>query len=539
MPPTALRTPKPEPDPKTSPPAKAKPATPVARTGNEKAAALLGVYTAARDATYVASKPFQAVFPTREALDFAPGHLFLELLAKEVAYSSGLTGHYLYRARYSDEPQPAKKKVETTIERADAAPATTKYVARPDATYVAGRSEKEIEGLRRPPQFRPHPVGSRFATLPIEPEVVSAEMPLIYRVIRMPGSDEENKKLGLSAYALVPLRRGDAPAILAFRGTDAFPDLVTDLGPGGAGATAFTPLRDRIKTTLRILRTAGNGVIVTGHSLGGATAQLTTAAFPGDVSACVTFNSPGIDEATLRQFELNTAKMAVKPKVSHYVTRGDVVSPVGETRLPGAVTMFDSVATRTLETLYVKGILDIAERGLKRLNRLINELAAGNLELRIDGAQSFNMRLEIEALKRVGEVFKELHGDRLLPVSVPIDRGTKTTAWKTQPPVETIGIGSMEKARRAMGKGLSRALALLASDTFSTLILASVDPVMLLALPGSVARAAAPLTNELVKAIDVAGGLRGLVKQLLYVDPKSGQIAYWLPELVVTAPKKK
>jgi pimeloyl-ACP methyl ester carboxylesterase len=74
-------------------------------------------------------------------------------------------------------------------------------------------------------------------------------------------------------------------------------------------------------------------VIVTGHSLGGALAQLTAAHFPDRVARVVTFNAPGIAAEEVKRF----AAAKDQPQVTHHRELADIVSEAGEAHLPGSV----------------------------------------------------------------------------------------------------------------------------------------------------------------------------------------------------------
>jgi pimeloyl-ACP methyl ester carboxylesterase len=74
-------------------------------------------------------------------------------------------------------------------------------------------------------------------------------------------------------------------------------------------------------------------VDVVGHSLGGALAQLTAANFSQFIQTVVTFNSPGIDNASVQKLR-DTGNYL---NVHHYIVAGDLVSYGGEQFLPGNV----------------------------------------------------------------------------------------------------------------------------------------------------------------------------------------------------------
>ncbi len=75
---------------------------------------------------------------------------------------------------------------------------------------------------------------------------------------------------------------------------------------------------------------------VTGLSRGGSLTQLTASAFPTLIGSAVTFVSPGIDRATADKFIENGGDPS---QVRHYITNGDYRSLVGDTFIPGKVTV--------------------------------------------------------------------------------------------------------------------------------------------------------------------------------------------------------
>src|SRR6185312_16300137 len=87
---------------------------------------------------------------------------------------------------------------------------------------------------------------------------------------------------------------GPPPPVLAFRGTAEKRGVQDDVNKHGVGAYQFASNEAKV---LAMLDAAGGKVISTGHSLGGALAQLTAAHYPGNVSRVVTFQSPGIPKA--------------------------------------------------------------------------------------------------------------------------------------------------------------------------------------------------------------------------------------------------
>lgn len=150
---------------------------------------------------------------------------------------------------------------------------------------------------------------------------------------------------GFAMMSFVPLPEYDGKdrrPVLAFRGTNDLKDLIDDLRPEGVGAMQLATNEGLIANALVTLQGHDKGVAVTGHSLGGALAQMVAARFPDLVSKVVTFQSPGIPAAMATKVD-----RAKKPDGSpaiishHYQVRGDLVGKAGERFTSGKVDEFD------------------------------------------------------------------------------------------------------------------------------------------------------------------------------------------------------
>nr|WP_255639426.1 hypothetical protein [Deinococcus betulae] len=110
----------------------------------------------------------------------------------------------------------------------------------------------------------------------------------------------------------------------------------------GPGYGQYLPNRDLIRVQLKHAAAQGGRVVSTGHSLGGALAQIAGADSPELVQSVVTFAAPAIDKKDverLRDWNEDHRSQAVTAR--HYHATGDIVPGGGEQRLDGAIFAFD------------------------------------------------------------------------------------------------------------------------------------------------------------------------------------------------------
>lgn len=129
--------------------------------------------------------------------------------------------------------------------------------------------------------------------------------------------------------------------ILAFRGTQPTKatDLLTDTDMGGVGYNYFQRHRKEIAAWLATHADAKS--VVTGHSLGGALAQMATTYFPSLIHRTFTYSAPGVSSDTAEIAENQQKRLGDKmPGTQHYITQGDLVTKAGDTHIPGKMTKF-------------------------------------------------------------------------------------------------------------------------------------------------------------------------------------------------------
>ncbi len=166
--------------------------------------------------------------------------------------------------------------------------------------------------------------------------------------------DKELKFLKANGYSAQPIMRGvhdfvmrtflplpgsGRPPIVAFRGTvPSKPQtIIADLDPTGIGMYQFNPNRNMIDQQMMAAATTGP-IISTGHSLGGALAQIAAATFPDRVGRIVTFQAPGVSKEMAKKLvEYNEAHPEHEIESTHHRVKGDLVRMGGKALTPGVV----------------------------------------------------------------------------------------------------------------------------------------------------------------------------------------------------------
>lgn len=149
---------------------------------------------------------------------------------------------------------------------------------------------------------------------------------------------------GMFVVAVEPLKGVDAEAmkklhgegvelrpVIAFRGSTDAVDWADDVSPEGIGAMHFAAHKAQVAKALAAYE-GGMAPDVTGHSLGGALAQM--AATVGTVNRVVTFQSPGIPAEM-------AAQIGEDVQATHHRAAGDPVAWAGEEHLEGDAFIYN------------------------------------------------------------------------------------------------------------------------------------------------------------------------------------------------------
>lgn len=140
---------------------------------------------------------------------------------------------------------------------------------------------------------------------------------------------------GFQAVTLKALPESGVNHIVGVQGTTGdFRTWYSDANPEAVGLNQY---KDNKAKIIKMLASLPGKVDITGHSLGGAVAQIITAKHPGEVANLITFQSPGIKQEMVDEFN----KAEDKPHVEHHIVVGDVVDKSGEANLPGSVYEHD------------------------------------------------------------------------------------------------------------------------------------------------------------------------------------------------------
>lgn len=216
-------------------------------------------------------------------------------------------------------------------------------VAGPDATPRASASELAYDGGRPfiTGDLMYEQLAHRFAyrdSLTAEDHEWLREQGL-----RMTGVVHGRHGFSMMKFAPLPAFDGVRRPVIAFRGTDDARDAMDDFNEDGVGAAQMAANEGTIAKALTSMQCYAKEPAVTGHSLGGALAQMAAARFPDLIAKVVTFQSPGISREMARRVEHANAdsRAAGKPDTvhsHHFQVNGDLVGHSGEALTPGDVT---------------------------------------------------------------------------------------------------------------------------------------------------------------------------------------------------------
>lgn len=127
--------------------------------------------------------------------------------------------------------------------------------------------------------------------------------------------------------------------VVAFRGSSSLADAFVDFDRSGVGSLQFRANIEQIRA--RIVRLVTR-VIVVGHSLGGALAQLAAAILPDHIERIVTFQSPGISQRMVQNIiRYNQRTEGHNVLATHYRAYHDIVDDVGTAFAPGTSYEFN------------------------------------------------------------------------------------------------------------------------------------------------------------------------------------------------------
>lgn len=133
--------------------------------------------------------------------------------------------------------------------------------------------------------------------------------------------------------------QGGKPPIVAFRGTvpSKVQTLIADVDPSGIGMYQFNPNRALIEGQMQAAAAHGK-VISSGHSLGGALAQIAAASYPDMVGRIVTFQAPGVSrEMAQKIVDHNEQNPDEAIESSHHRVENDLVPMGGQALTPGTI----------------------------------------------------------------------------------------------------------------------------------------------------------------------------------------------------------
>jgi hypothetical protein len=236
--------------------------------------------------------------------------------------------------------------------------------AQQDETIDATQVPKAEVAVERQPATDKVPPAASFSELTGQPKTEAKKAEplantdamieqLAHGMVAKELDDKDREFLAANGYDALPIIRGvhefvmrtfvpteaGKPPIVAFRGTvpSKVQTLIADLDPSGIGVYQFNPNRALIQAQMQAAATHGK-VVSSGHSLGGALAQIAAATFPDLVAHIVTFQAPGVSKETAQALEKYNAEHPDDAiESSHHRVKGDLVPMGGEALTPGVI----------------------------------------------------------------------------------------------------------------------------------------------------------------------------------------------------------
>jgi hypothetical protein len=182
---------------------------------------------------------------------------------------------------------------------------------------------------------------------------------------------------GLQLWILPVLPGATVTPVIAFRGTATGKDLAEDLNGAGVGMGQFTMNQAVIQAAVRKVA-RGRGAVATGHSLGGALAQIAACFYPDAIVSVVTFQAPGIPREVLDR--LRTVPPDAQPTARHHRVAGDLVDDAGEDVLPGAVMLHGNDHTSPIAAHKAFPVLSERQREADAGGAVVPDFARGKID---------------------------------------------------------------------------------------------------------------------------------------------------------------
>jgi len=228
--------------------------------------------------------------------------------------------------------------------------------------------------------------GGQVGAQPISTDAVIEQ--LAHGMVAKELDDNDERFLQANGYRAMPIIRGmrefvmrtfiptqgGKPPIVAFRGTvpTKVQTVIADLDPSGIGMYQFNPNRALIEGQIQAASSHGK-IVSSGHSLGGALAQIAAATFPDAVERVVTFQAPGVPRETaqaLASYNEQNPDQAIES--THHRVANDLVPMGGEALTPGTIHNHEMVGGSMLgrNPLAAHLVMPLAQEEMARGNEV-------------------------------------------------------------------------------------------------------------------------------------------------------------------------